>query len=83
MLDRAMEKYGKPQEVQTDNGTEFRSKALDLWAYENTVKLVFIEPGKPTQNGHLPRGRPRVLTGAFGPSVWIRNGSAPCPKRVR
>ena len=53
LLDRAMEKYGKPQEVQTDNGTEFRSKALDLWAYENTVKLVFIEPGKPTQNGHI------------------------------
>jgi len=53
LLDRAMEKYGKPQEIQMDNGTEFRSKALDLWAYENTVKLVFIEPGKPTQNGHI------------------------------
>jgi len=36
-----------------DNGTEFRSKAMDLWAYENKVKLVFIEPGKPTQNGHI------------------------------
>jgi len=53
LLDRAVEKYGKPQEIQTDNGSEFRSKALDLWAYENQVKLVFIEPGKPTQNGHI------------------------------
>lgn len=53
LLDRAVERYGQPQEIQMDNGTEFRSKALDLWAYENKVKLVFIEPGKPTQNGHI------------------------------
>ena len=36
-----------------DNGPEFRSKVLDLWAYRNGVKLVFIDPGKPTQNGHI------------------------------
>ena len=53
LLERAVAKYGKPQEIQTDNGPEFKSKALDLWAYENKVKLVFIEPGKPTQNGHI------------------------------
>ncbi len=29
------------------------SKALDLWAYQNKVKLDFIEPGKPTQNGQI------------------------------
>ncbi len=28
-------------------------KVLDLWAYHNQVKLEFIEPGKPTQNGHI------------------------------
>jgi len=53
LLDRAVKIYGKPQEIQMDNGTEFRSKALDVWAYENRVKLLFIEPGKPTQNGHI------------------------------
>ena len=53
LLDRAVGNFGQPQEIQMDNGSEFRSKALDLWAYENTVKLVFIEPGKPMQNGHI------------------------------
>ena len=53
LLDRVALKHGLPGEVQMDNGTEFRSKAMDLWAYENKVKLVFIEPGKPTQNGHI------------------------------
>lgn len=29
------------------------SKVLDQWAYDNGVKLHFIEPGKPTQNGFI------------------------------
>lgn len=53
LLDRAAEKYGLPAEIQVDNGPEFRSKELDLWAYRNRVKLVFIDAGKPTQNGHI------------------------------
>ena len=31
--------------------TEFRGRVLDRWAYETGVKLHFIEPGKPMQNG--------------------------------
>jgi putative transposase len=53
LLDRAVEKHGLPAEIQLDNGPEFRSKELDLWAYPNKVKLVFIDAGKPTQNGHI------------------------------
>lgn len=83
LLDQATAEHGLPDEIQIDNGPEFRSKALDLWAYENKVKLVFIEPGKPTQNGHPPRGHPKVSMDAFAPSVWIRNGSAHCRKRGR
>ncbi len=46
-------KYQKgvtPQRIQVDNGTEFISKALDLWAYENDVTLDYSRPGKPTDN---------------------------------
>lgn len=39
-----------PQRIQVDNGTEFVSRALDLWAYENGVTLDFSRPGKPTDN---------------------------------
>ncbi len=44
---------GKPQMLQVDNGSEFRGVDLDQWAYRNQVKLHFIEPGKPTQNGKI------------------------------
>ena len=36
-----------------DNGPEFAGRELDRWAYENGVKLQFIEPGKPMQNGYI------------------------------
>jgi len=42
-----------PKTIQVDNGSEFTSRKLDQWAYQNKVTLHFIEPGKPTQNGHI------------------------------
>ena len=39
-----------PKRIQVDNGSEFISKALDKWAYENKVTLDFSRPGKPTDN---------------------------------
>ena len=41
---------GYPERIVCDNGPEFRSRALDEWAYENGVSLDFIQPGKPVQN---------------------------------
>ncbi len=41
---------GSPQRIQVDNGSEFISKALDKWAYDNHVTLDFSRPGKPTDN---------------------------------
>ncbi len=38
-----------PQSIMVDNGTEFTSKALDLWACRNGVHLDLIRPGKPVE----------------------------------
>lgn len=42
----------KPAILVSDNGSEFRSKAMAKWASDNGVLLHFIEPGKPTQNAY-------------------------------
>jgi putative transposase len=52
-LDRAIERSGTPVSITVDHGTEFTSKALEEWAYRRGVKLDFIHPGKPTENGHI------------------------------
>jgi putative transposase len=43
----------KPQLLRVDNGPEFTGKALDAWAHEHGVRLEFIRPGKPMDNGHI------------------------------
>jgi len=52
-LDFIVAVRGRPKRIQVDNGSEFISKALDLWAYENGVTLDFSRPGKPTDNPHI------------------------------
>lgn len=52
-LDRAIARAGTPVSITVDHGTEFTSRALEDWAYRRGVKLDFIRPGKPTENGHI------------------------------
>ena len=59
VLDRLAETRGLPAEIVLDNGPEMISKALDEWAYRKGVRLNFIEPGKPVQNGASRSATPR------------------------
>ena len=54
-LDDLIDFYGKPRRIRIDNGPEYRSYALALWAQKHKIKLLFIEPGKPTQNSYIER----------------------------
>jgi putative transposase len=53
VLERVSKEHGKPRAIQVDNGPEFISKDVDLWAYWNHVKLDFSRPGKPTDNAYI------------------------------
>lgn len=52
VLDRLKHSRGLPKAIICDNGTEFTSKAMDQWAFQNKVELKFIQPGKPNQNAY-------------------------------
>jgi putative transposase len=51
VLEQLVVERGTPEMIVSDNGPEFTGKALDTWAYQRGVKLHFIRPGKPTENG--------------------------------
>lgn len=53
VLERVAAERGKPKSIQVDNGPEFISISLDLWAYFNEVKLDYSRPGKPTDNAFI------------------------------
>lgn len=44
---------GYPKTITVDNGSEFYSKEMDAWAYRRGVRLDFIRPGKPVENGFI------------------------------
>ena len=52
-LEEALEQHGKPGRIFVDNGPEFISRDLDLWAYAKGVELDFSRPGKPTDNAFI------------------------------
>ena len=51
---------GLPLAITVDNGAEFCSQAMDVWAYQNGVKLDFIRPGRPVENGFIESFNGRV-----------------------
>lgn len=53
VLTRVADERGLPDAIMVDNGTEFTSKAMLNWSTNTEVRLAFIEPGKPTQNGYI------------------------------
>ncbi len=52
-MERLVGQRGAPESITTDNGSEFSGKAMDAWAHQAGVKLDFIQPGRPVQNGYI------------------------------
>jgi putative transposase len=52
-MERLREKGCMPKVITVDNGSEFTSRKMDAWAYENHIQLDFIRPGKPIDNAFI------------------------------
>jgi len=54
-LQKLIEMRTKPTVIRVDNGPEFISDKLKQWCDEHQIRLQFIQPGKPMQNGFVER----------------------------
>ncbi len=72
VLDEVARTYGYPKYLRIDNGTELTSKIMQLWSEEHCVELLFIQPGKPTQNAFIESFNSRVRA-EFLNAHWFRS----------
>lgn len=54
-LSPIIEWRGKPAAIRCDNGPEYISQVLRDWVEEQQIFLLYIQPGKPTQNAYIER----------------------------
>jgi putative transposase len=53
VLQKITKQRAIPKVLFCDNGSEFTSQMMDLWAYHNKVKIDFSRPGKPTDDAFV------------------------------
>lgn len=67
-LEEIAHDHGYPKCLRVDNGPEHIASVLERWADEHDVELLFIEPGKPTQNAFIESFNARVCDELLNPN---------------
>jgi putative transposase len=52
-LNAILQRRGAPKLLFCDNGSEFTSQSMDLWAYRYGAQIDLSRPGKPTDNASV------------------------------
>lgn len=79
VLERVCREMGFPATIRVDQGTEFVSRDLDLWAYQRGVTLDFSRPGKPTDNAFIEAFNGRFRAECLN-AHWFVNLADACQK---
>ena len=56
VIDKLFEMFilrGIPEHIRSDNGPEFTAKVISKWLSRIGVKMAYIEPGSPWENGYI------------------------------
>lgn len=55
VLSRLEEEIGLPKQIRCDNGPEFIAHSFKNWCKLKQIRIHYIQPGKPMQNGFIER----------------------------
>lgn len=55
LIDKLAKVRGYPRMIRVDNGPEFSSRNFKQWASNRGIEILYIQPGKPAQNGLIER----------------------------
>ena len=76
-VEQVIEWRDKLASIRLDNGSEYIAQSLIDWANDRQITLLYIQPGKPTQNAYIERiynnQRPHTAIGDVPPRQWLKN----------
>ena len=81
-LEKACRVAGYPKTIRVDNGSEFISRDMDLWAYQRGVTLDFSRPGKPTDNAFIEAFNSKLRSECLN-THWFLSLEDACEKLER
>ena len=71
MLEDVARERGYPDVIVVDNGPELTGRDLERWSHDHGVKLFFIDPGKPMQNGSIESFNGRFRDECLDPHWFV------------
>ena len=81
-LEKVCGEIGDPRTIRVDNGSEFISRDMDLWAYQKGVTLDFSRPGKPTDNAFIEAFNSKFRSECLN-AHWFLSLADACKKMER
>jgi putative transposase len=82
VLQRIINERGTPEFLRSDNGPEVSSRHYLAWCVERSISTIHIQPGKPTQNGHVEsfhgRFRDECLNASWFWNLWDARRKISC-----
>ena len=72
VLDRAIDRRGRPVAIRMDNGPELTSRRFMSWCIERKITANYIQPGKPVQNSYIESFNGRFRDECLNAN-WFRN----------
>jgi putative transposase len=69
-LERLILKHGAPANVRSDNGPEFMAHTVQQWAEQEAIRINYIEPGSPWENGYVESFHGKFRDGCLNREVF-------------